>query len=77
MLGTPFLSVKKIATKVIKNKSLGGKLLFLVFSLGELEELNSRLLKIIVILLQNMFTEGHESKVLTFYFPLPFSADSC
>lgn len=76
MLGTPFLSVQKIATKVIKEQIFRRKTLISCVSLGELEELNSGLLKIIVILLQNMFTEGHESKVLTFYFPLPFSAGS-
>lgn len=76
MLGTPFLSVQKIATKVIKEQIFRRKTLISCVSLGEPEELNSGLLKIIVILLQNMFTEGHESKVLTFYFPLPFSAGS-
>lgn len=75
-MGTPFLSVQKIATKVIKEQIFRRKTIISCISLGKLEELNSGLLKIIVLLPQNTFTEGRESKVLIFYFPLPFSAGS-
>lgn len=76
LLGTPFLSVQKILTKVIKEQIFRRKAIISCVSLGEQEELNSGLLKIIVILQQNVFSERHESKILTFYFPLPFSAGS-
>lgn len=76
MLGKPFLSVQMIATKVIKEQNFRRKSIISCVSLGELEELNSGLLKIMVILQQSTFAERHESKVLTFYFPLPFSAGS-
>lgn len=76
VLGTPFLSVQKIATKVIKEQIFRRKIIISCVSLGKLEELNSGFLNIIVILQQNTFTERHESKVWTFYFPLPFSAGS-
>lgn len=76
VLGTPFLSVQKIATKVIKEQIFRRKIIISCVSLGKLEELNSGFFNIIVILQQNTFTERHESKVRTFYFPLPFSAGS-
>lgn len=68
MLGTPFLSVQKIATKMIKEQIFRRKSIISCVSLGELEELNSGFLKIIVILQQDTFTERHESKILTFSF---------
>lgn len=50
VLGTPFLSVQKIATKVIKEQIFRRKIIISCVSLGKLEELNSGFLNIIVIL---------------------------